>query len=153
VDESASAANNSYGLVKVLEERLIEELVRWDPELSITALRFTHVIAPGEYGSFERASDPGYRRVLIGSYLDARDGALAISLALTHARPGLEVYNVGAPDSGLTIPSAELAELWFPGVPVAVGLGEFESLMSTRKAQRNLGFVAEHLWRAEAAKT
>lgn len=150
VDEDAVGANNTYGLVKVLEERMLQELVRWDPELSITALRFTNVVGPGEYDTFARAGDPSYRRELLGSYVDERDGALAISLALQHAHPGLELYNVAAPDSGLSIPSAELAATWFPGTPVAADLGEFESLISTRKAQRRLGFDAAHLWRAES---
>ena len=149
VEEDVTAANNSYGLGKVLEEAMAAQLVRWDPALSITALRFTNVVAPGEYGGFARAADPTYRRDLIGSYVDARDGALAISLALAHATPGFEIYNVAAPDSGLSIPSAELAAAWFPGTPITRQLAEFESLMSTQRAQRELGFRAEHLWRAE----
>lgn len=150
VDESVGAANNTYGLVKVLEERMVAELVRWDPGLSVTALRFTNVVGADEYGSFQRAGDPSYRRDLIGSYVDARDGALAIALALSHATPGFEIYNVAAPDSGLSIPSESLAAMWFPGTPVASDLGQFESLMSTRKAQQRLGFQAEHLWRGES---
>jgi nucleoside-diphosphate-sugar epimerase len=149
VDEDAVGANNTYGLVKVLEERMLQELVRWDPQLSITALRFTNIVGPDDYGSFSRAGDPTYRRDLLGSYLDVRDGALAIRLALGHAHAGLELYNIAAPDSGLTVPSAELAALWFPGTPVAAGLGEFESLISSRKAQHRLGFAAAHLWRDE----
>ncbi len=147
VDESASAANNTYGLGKVLEEAMVAQLVRWNAETSITALRYTNVVAPDGYETFSRAGDPTYRRDLIGSYVDARDGALAVSLALEHAAPGLEIYNIAAPDSGLSIPSAELAASWFPGTPVTKPLGEFESLMSTDKAQRMLGFAAEHLWR------
>ena len=148
VDEHATAANNTYGLGKVLEEAMAGQLVRWDPELSITALRYTNVVPADGYGSFDRAGDPTYRRDLIGSYVDARDGASAVSLALQHARPGFEVYNVAAPDSGLSIPSAELAAAWFPGTTVTKQLGEFESLMSTDKLQA-LGFRAEHLWRDE----
>ena len=148
VDENATAANNTYGLGKVLEEAMAGQLVRWDPELSITALRYTNVVPSDGYGSFDRAGDPTYRRDLIGSYVDARDGALAVSLALQHARAGFEVYNVAAPDSGLSIPSAELAAAWFPGTTVTKQLGEFESLMSTDKLQA-LGFRAEHLWRDE----
>ena len=149
VDESATAANNTYGLGKVLEEAMAAQFVRWDAALSITALRFTNVVAAGEYGTFARAGDPTYRRDLIGSYVDARDGAQAIALALAHAAPGFETYNVAAPDSGLTTPSAELAAAWFPGIPLSKQLGEYESLMSTDKAQRDLGFHAEHLWRDE----
>ena len=150
VEEDVSAANNTYGLGKVVEEAMAGQFVRWDGGLSITALRFTNVVAAGEYGGFVRAGDPAYRRDLIGSYVDARDGAQAVSLALDHAAPGFEIYNVAAPDSGLSIPSAALAEAWFPGTPLTKRLGEFESLMSTDKAQQRLGFRAEHLWRDEA---
>jgi nucleoside-diphosphate-sugar epimerase len=148
VDETYTAANNTYGLVKVLEEAMAGQLVRWDPELSIIALRFTNVVDETEYGSFERAGDLAYRRDLLGSYVDARDGAQAISLALAAGRPGFEVYNVAAPDSGHSIPSAEVAAAWFPGVPVADDLGTFESLMSTRRIQDRLGFRAAHTWRS-----
>ena len=149
VDESYTAANNTYGLTKVLEETMAGQLVRWDPELSITALRFTNIVGPEDYGTFARAGDPTYRRDLIGSYLDARDGAQAVSLALAHGMPGLEIYNIAAPESGSTLPSRELAERWFPGTRIADDLGEFESLMSTRKAQQGLGFRAEHRWQDE----
>jgi nucleoside-diphosphate-sugar epimerase len=147
VDESYTAANNTYGLGKVLEEAMATQLVRWDPATSITALRYTNVVAPDGYTSFERAGDPTYRRDLVGSYVDARDGAAAVAVALEHAAPGFEIYNVAAPDSGLSIPSVELAAVWFPGTPVG-DLAEFESLMSTTKLQA-LGFRAEHLWRDE----
>ena len=149
IDEDVTGAYNTYGLVKVLEEAMAGQLIGWDPELSITALRFTNVVAPGEYDTFARAGDPDYRRDLVGSYIDARDGAQLVALALQHAQPGFERYDAGAPDSGLSIPSAELAARWFPGVPVRGELGEFESLLSTRKAQDRLGFRAAHLWRDE----
>lgn len=147
VDETYSAAFNTYGLGKVLEETMSSQLVNWAPALSITALRFTNVVAEDEYDTFARASELDYRRDLIGSWVDARDGAAAVSLALAAARPGFEVYNVAAPESGIASRSREAAERWFPGVPVADDLGEFESLMSTRKIRERLGFTAEHDWR------
>jgi len=148
VDEQVTAANNTYGLTKVLEEAMVAQLVRWDPEFSITVLRYTNIVAPDGYASFARAGDPSYRRDLIGSYVDARDGAAAVAVALENAAPGLEAYNVAAPDSGLSIPSVEIAATWFPETPVTKPLGEFESLMSTDKLQ-SLGFSAKHLWRDE----
>jgi nucleoside-diphosphate-sugar epimerase len=149
VDESYTAAFNTYGLGKVAEEAIARQLAGWDDRLSITGLRFTNVVAEGEYGTFARAGDPDYRRDLIGSYVDARDGARAVALALEHARAGYEVYNVAAPDTGLDIPSAELAARWFPGVPVTRPLEGFASLLSVDKARESLGFVAEHRWRDE----
>jgi nucleoside-diphosphate-sugar epimerase len=148
VDETMTAANNTYGLGKVLEEAMVAQLVRWDAATSITALRYTNVVAPEEYATFAGASDISYRRDLIGSYVDARDGARAVSLSLDHAKPGFEIYNIAAPDSGLDIPTARVAADWFPGTPLS-DVAEFGSLMSTEKAQRELGFVAEHLWRDE----
>lgn len=147
VDETYTSANNTYGLGKVAEEAIAAQLVRWHPETSITALRFTNVVAADEYATFERAGEPGYRRDLLGSWIDARDGALAVALALAAARPGYEVYNVAAPGSGTAASSREVAERWFPGTPVADDLGEYESLMSTRRIRERLGFVAEHDWR------
>jgi nucleoside-diphosphate-sugar epimerase len=147
LDEEYTAANNTYGLGKVLEEAMAGQLVRWDPACSITALRFTNVV--DEYSSFARAGEPDYRRDLIGSYVDVRDAALAISLALDGASPGFEVYNVAASDTGLTIPSAQLAATWFPGVPLRKELGEFETLLSIDKAADRLGYAPRHLWRQQ----
>ena len=147
VDETYTKANNTYGLGKVVEEALADQLVHWAPETSITALRFTNVVAEDEYATFERASEPDYRRDLLGSWIDARDGAAAVALALAAAEPGFEIYNVAAPTSGTAAASRQVAERWFPGVPVTDDLGEFESLMSTRKIQERLGFTAAHDWR------
>jgi nucleoside-diphosphate-sugar epimerase len=149
IDENVTHANNTYGLGKVAEEAIAAQLAGWRDGLSITALRFTNVVAPDEYGTFERAGDASYRRDLLFSYVDARDGALAVSLALEHAQPGFEVYAVVASDTGLTIPSAELAASAFPNVPLAHPLGEFETLVSIDKARSRLGFEPQHLWRDE----
>ena len=47
VDEEYPARPEStYSLVKHLEEQLAIQLVRWDPELSISALRFSNVMDP-----------------------------------------------------------------------------------------------------------
>lgn len=148
VDESYTRANNTYGLGKVAEEAIAAQLVGWHPDASITALRFTNVVAEAEYATFERAGEPDYRRDLLGSWVDARDGALAVALALEAAQPGYEVYNVAAPDSGCAASSRELAARWFPGTPVADDLGEFESLMSTRRIRERLGFRAAYDWRS-----
>jgi nucleoside-diphosphate-sugar epimerase len=147
LDETATAAFTTYGLGKVVEEAMFGQLVGWHPELSITALRFTNVVGDGEWDTFARAGDPAYRRDLLGTYVDARDGADAVLAALTHAKPGFEVYAIAAPDSGVDIPSRELAERWFPGVLVAADLGPTDALISSAKAARALGWTATRLWR------
>lgn len=145
--EAHSQACNTYALGKVVEEAMAAQLVAWADGTSITALRFTNVVAENEYATFERAAEPDYRRDLLGTWIDARDGAQAVSRALQHAQPGFEIYNVAHPQSGIASPSREAAARWFPGAPVADDLGEFESLFSVRKIQARLGFVPEYDWR------
>jgi nucleoside-diphosphate-sugar epimerase len=147
-EDSEPRANNTYALVKVLEDAMARQLVRWRPELSVTALRFSQVLGPDDYGLFRtRAGDPSFRRVLMWSYVDARDAAAAVALALGAARPGYEVYHVAASDTGLTVPSAELVAGAFPGVPVRKALGTHETLMSIDRARTRLGYEPAYLWR------
>jgi nucleoside-diphosphate-sugar epimerase len=147
LDETYTAAHNTYGLGKVVEEAMAAQLVGWTAGASMTALRFTNVLDENQYDTFQHAGEPDYRRDLLGSWIDARDGAEAVALALDHAQPGFEVYNVAAPDSGNAASSRDVAERWFPGTPVADDLGDRESLISTRKIQQRLGFTARHTWR------
>jgi nucleoside-diphosphate-sugar epimerase len=150
-EDSPARANNTYGLAKVAEEAIAAQLVRWRPGLSVTALRFTNVVAEGDYDGFAaRHADPAYRRDLVWSYVDARDGAAAIALAIDRATPGFRAYNIAASDTGLSVPSRELAAGAFPGVPVAE-IGEFETLMSIDRARAELGYRPAHLWRDELA--
>ncbi|MGO3886196.1 MAG: NAD-dependent epimerase/dehydratase family protein [Mycetocola sp.] len=143
-------ATNTYALVKVLEETMYHQLVRWNPELSVTALRFTNVVEAGEYEPFEqRGTDPQYRRDLLWSYVDARDGAQAVQRALAAGRPGFRAYNVAATDSGLSIPSRELAEGQFPGTPIDPALSGHSTLLSIDRARAELGYEPQHLWRDE----
>jgi nucleoside-diphosphate-sugar epimerase len=143
-------ANNTYGLVKVLEEAMAAQLVRWDPELSLTGLRITNVTGPGEYEPFAtRNTDPGYRRDLLWSYVDARDVASAVALALAAGRPGTAVYNIGASDTGLSVASADLVADAFPDVPLRHPLSGHEPLFAIGSAVAELGYKPAHLWRSE----
>lgn len=141
-------ANNTYGLVKVLEEAAAAQLARWEPDLSLTGLRFTNVTGPGEYGPFaERGHDPTYRRDLLWSYVDARDGAAAVALALAAAHPGARVYNVGASDTGVTIPTANLVAEAFPEVPLRRTFAGHEPVFAIDKATTDLGYIPTFSWR------
>lgn len=143
-------ANNTYGLVKVMEEAAAVQLARWEPDLSLTGLRFTNVTGPGEYEPFAlRGGDPAYRRDLLWSYVDARDGASAVALALAAARPGARVYNVGASDTGLSVPTADLVAGAFPDVPLRRPPVGHEAVFSIGKAVAELGYEPAHLWRDE----
>jgi UDP-glucose 4-epimerase len=149
VDEEYDARPESvYSIVKVLEEQLATELVRWHPELSITALRFSNVMTPDDYAEFPAFdADPMLRKWNLWGYIDARDGAQAIERALESAPPGFETFIIAAADTVMTRSNAELVSAVFPDVPTAGELGEHDTLLSIQKARRLLGYAPRHSWR------
>ena len=147
-EEFDTRPESMYSLGKHLEEQLALKLARWDDELSISALRFSNVMDPEDYAEFPSFdADPLLRKWNLWGYIDARDGAEAIRLALETARPGYEVYTIFAADTVMTRPNAELMAEVFPGVEVRGELGINDSLTSSAKAQRLLGWRAQHSWR------
>jgi UDP-glucose 4-epimerase len=149
VDEEYPARPEStYSLVKHLEEKMAAELTRWDPELSITALRFSNVMDPEDYSEFPSFdADPLLRKWNLWGYIDGRDGAQAVQKALANAGPGFEAFLIAAADTVMSRPSAELAAEVFPGVRMRRDVGTNGTLLSIDKARRALGFDPQHSWR------
>ncbi|WP_019181763.1 NAD-dependent epimerase/dehydratase family protein [Microbacterium yannicii] len=141
-----------YSLVKTLEERMAVELVRWNPELSITGLRFSNVMVPEDYPEFPTFdADARQRKWNLWGYIDARDGAQAIQRALEVAPPGFETYIIAAADTVMSRPNAELVAEVFPDVPANGELGDHDTLLSIDKARRLLGYAPQHSWRDHTA--
>jgi nucleoside-diphosphate-sugar epimerase len=150
VDEEYPARPEStYSLVKHLEEQMAIQLTRWDPDLSITGLRFSNVMDPEDYERFpEFDADAASRKWNLWGYIDGRDGAQAVARALEHGKPGFEAFIVANADTVMSRSSASLAAEVFPNVQVTRELGEHETLLSIDKAKRLLGFKPEHSWRS-----
>ncbi|WP_375385120.1 NAD-dependent epimerase/dehydratase family protein [uncultured Microbacterium sp.] len=151
VDEEYAARPESvYSIVKVLEEQLATELVRWHPDLSITALRFSNVMVPEDYAAFPAYdADAMLRKWNLWGYIDARDGAQAIERALEVALPGFDRFIIAAADTVMSRPNAELVAEVFPDAPVRGDLGEHDTLLAIGKARRLLGYAPQHSWRDE----
>ena len=124
--------------------------MRWNPELSITALRFSNVMDPEDYEAFPSfEADATLRKWNLWGYIDGRDGALAVERALEHAEPGFDRFVIASPDTVMSRSSADLVAEVFPGVEVRKDLGEHETLLSIDKARRVLGYDPRHSWRHE----
>jgi nucleoside-diphosphate-sugar epimerase len=150
VDEEYPARPEStYSLVKHLEEQMAIQLTRWDPDLSITGLRFSNVVDPDDYEDFPSFdSDAQLRKWNLWAYIDGRDGAQAVALALEHAKPGFEAFIIANEDTVMSRSSASLVAEVFPDVEVVKDLGEHETMLSIEKAKRVLGFAPAHSWRS-----
>ena len=149
VDEEYPARpETTYSMVKHLEEQLAIQLVRWDPSLSIAALRFSNVMDPEDYAAFPSYdADPMLRKWNLWGYIDGRDGAQAVVRALDANRPGFEAYIIAAADTVMSRPNAELVAAVFPDVPVTRDLDEHDTMLSIDKARRLLGYEPQHSWR------
>jgi nucleoside-diphosphate-sugar epimerase len=151
VDEEFPARpQTGYALAKHLEETMAAEFCRWDPGLTMVGLRFSNVMEPADYARFPAFDgDPAQRQWNVWSYIDARDGAQAVRLALTYPGPGLEVFVIANADTVMSRPSAELAAQVYPDVPVTKELGPHETLLSIDKARRLLGYQPRYTWRGD----
>ena len=104
--------------------------------------------AAGEYEEFTQwHEDPAIRKWNLWGYVDNRDVAQAARLALEADLVGEEVFIVAAADTCMTTPNRDLVEAVFPGVGITAGTGDFETLLSIKKAQRVLGYRPQYSWR------
>jgi nucleoside-diphosphate-sugar epimerase len=138
---------STYSLTKVLEEEMARQFCRWDPDLTMIGLRFSNVMEPQDYAAFPAFdADPMLRKWNLWGYIDARDGAQAVRLALDHAATGMDVFVIANADTVMSRTSSELVREVFPGVEVRKELGEHETLLSIDKARRVLGYEPGYSW-------
>lgn len=147
VDEEVEEPQWSYSLSKFLGEKIAEQFARWDPATKIVGLRFSNVQEPQDYANFpEYDRDPRSRRFNLWTYIDARDAAQAIRLALEAKLTGAHVFGIANSNSVTTRPNDALLDEIFPGTPRKRPLLPNESLISIEKAKRVLGYEPEFDW-------
>ncbi|HEV2065286.1 MAG TPA: hypothetical protein VGR08_00515, partial [Thermomicrobiales bacterium] len=61
-------------------------------------------------------------------------------------------FIIAAADTIMARPSADLLREVFPGVEIRGEFGEFETLLSNRKAREVLGFEPRHSWRDQRSR-
>ena len=149
LDEAyAPRPESAYALSKLVGETMAEQFCRWEPQMKIFGLRFSNVMEPEDYRAFpDFDADPMQRKWNLWGYIDARDGAQAVRLALEAERTGAEVFVIANADTVMGRPNAELVAAVFPDVPVVADVGANGTLLSIDKARRELGYEPRHSWR------
>ena len=138
---------DSYGMSKRVNEVTAQAFQRRSGA-DIYALRIGNVMEPEDYARFPGfALDPGSRRRIAFSYIDARDLGQIVDLCLKADGLGWQVFNAANDTNSVPQPNAELLATYFPDVPVTRALGENESLLSNAKIRKVLGFREQHNWR------
>ena len=138
---------DSYGLSKVVNEKTAQSFQRRSG-FDIYALRIGNVIEPHEYTELfpHYFKNPQVRRRNAFCYIDARDLGQIVDLCLKKDDLGYQIFNAGNDQNGAIIPSKELAEAFFPNVPIIRELEKHEALFSNRKIREVLGFKEQHNW-------
>src|SRR5438874_1719839 len=138
---------SSYALSKILSEEMARQFNRWSG-IPFVGLRFSNIMEPQDYQRFPSFStDPHLRKWNLWGYVDARDVAQSCRLGLEAVVPGAEVFIIAAADTVMNRPSRELLAEVFPGVPLHGEIGEFETLLSIKKARKVLGYAPQYSWR------
>jgi nucleoside-diphosphate-sugar epimerase len=138
---------STYALSKILGEEMARQFNRWTG-IPIVGLRFSNIMEPHDYQRFPSFwSDAQLRKWNLWSYIDARDVAQSCRLGLLAELKGAPFYIIAAADTVMNRPSRDLMAEVFPNVPLRDGIGEFESLLSSKGAKAGLGFVPQFSWR------
>lgn len=137
-----------YGLSKEVDERTAEMFHRRSGMQAI-ALRFHWVANPTELAAIaERGGiDPALHPNNLWAYVDARDAASAIRLAIETDGIGFDAFNITAVDTVCAEPTQVLIDRFFPGIDQRAPLPGFATAFPIEKAARLLGWTPVHSWR------
>jgi nucleoside-diphosphate-sugar epimerase len=154
VDEDhACQPTDPYGLSKVAGERIAEAFALRDG-MQVASLRLPGVNYDPEFRRIRSLlNDPGFRRPGFWSYIDVRDAAVLCRLAIEADFKGHRVFNAAAPSSNMREPTLELIGRFMPGLKdIRRGAEDNWSGIDSSRAERELGFRAQHVWERRPAQ-
>lgn len=140
---------DSYGMSKIAAEEACRSYTR-SGALSTVCIRpcYCWSVSLGDE-ALESLLNPEQHHGSLWVYIHLRDIARAYRLACEKPDIEHETFYVVASDIRSNVPTAELVERFYPGVPLARPMGEYESLISNDRAREVLGFEPELSWRDE----
>jgi len=147
-EEHTTVPHDSYAMSKVCNEATARSF-QARSGVDIYGLRINNVIEPHEYEEMfpDFVERPALRRRNIFAYIDARDLGHMVDCCLKTDGLGYEVFNVSNDDTSVGIPSSQVIDEFYKGVPVKGEMGPFDTFYSNAKAKRMVGFAPRHGWR------
>ncbi|WP_073498137.1 NAD-dependent epimerase/dehydratase family protein [Actinacidiphila paucisporea] len=147
-EELSFTGDDVYGLSKHVGEEIAARVSsRWGA--TAVSLRFPFIGTGDRLRRHleEVHADPEVDRGSLWGWLDTRDAARAIGLALTAPLAGHTVVNVAAPDTTALEPTEDLVRRYHPGTRFDARLEGFAVPFTTRRSRELLGFTTRHAWR------
>lgn len=143
---------DAYGLSKQVGEQICSAFHRRTGGTALS-LRFPWIVDLEHNASMyaEEIADPQTGMHTLFTYIDVRDAALACRLAIEAEGLTDEAFYVNAPETFMQQPSAELAQRFFPTAKIRGNATGRWALADGSRAEKLLGFRAQHLWDAGSA--
>ena len=140
---------DAYALSKCVGEELAAGFARRG-RLSVVSLRFAWIHTPETFAAqlAPLQADPAAGASNLWSYVDSRDVAESVWLALTADVTGHDACFVAAPDTFMPVPSRELVASFYPTTVMRNDFGTYDSLLSSGRAEALIGFRPKHSWRS-----
>jgi nucleoside-diphosphate-sugar epimerase len=145
-EDSPLEATTTYGMVKLLEEQMAQQFANWEPAMKLIALRLAWVAHSEYYEGFAQFDIHRHAHSL-WNYIDARDAAQALRLALEYEKTGFDAFVISSDDTVMPENSRELLGIAYPDARLQKDITGREALWTTDKAKRMLGFRPRFSWR------
>jgi nucleoside-diphosphate-sugar epimerase len=144
-EDSPMQPSTTYGMVKLLEEQMAQQFARWNSTMKLIALRFAWIAHPEYYETFAQFDIPHHAQSL-WNYIDVRDAAQAILLALEYSANGFDPFVISSDDTAMPQDSRELLQIAYPDAQLRQEIVGRQSLFKSEKAKRLLGFCPRFSW-------
>ena len=155
-EEHPQLPQDCYGGSKVLNEHTARIFTRANPGLQVTCIRICGLYPPETPAEFfplnDTIEDVGRSVRGLFSYIDMRDAAVGFRLAIEKDLPGFDVFNIIGKETLTAIETKKLIAHYFPNIELRKEFSGNESLFSSEKATRVLGWRPIHSWRDKYQK-
>lgn len=151
-DDEPAIPTGSYGISKAVCENLATHIHRMHG-LPIIGLRFSNIYydIPGHLTGYDHLPDywdkPEVKKVNLWGYVDARDVAQGVWLALNKQIEGTANYTLAAADTNMKLTNEELLARFYPTAKLRPGTGPHDTLIGIDLAREELGYEPHHSWR------
>lgn len=131
---------DSYGMSKKVNEVTARSFQRRFGA-DVYALRIGNVVEPHEYATLfpPLKDDPGLRRRITFSYIDARDLGQIVDLCLKKDGLGFQVFNAVNDENAVPQGNSELLPRFFPNVPLSRPVGSGRACCPTGRSRKCWG--------------
>lgn len=140
--------SDAYSASKAASEDLAMALWR-ESEINVCCLRFPVIWDPAKHAEHvaRRIGAPEQGAKSLWAYVDLRDAARSVQLAVEARLSGFRLLNVTSRRAFADEPMPELVERWFPGLrDIRVPLTPDGAIFDWRRAEREIGFRARFVW-------